>query len=185
MKKSKQKKPRRQQAKTDYLPDYLYRCCDKAFQIELDRSASLTTAATSLVVCICIVALVVIAVAGLLTPVFRDAHHQLVLALFCLCVFAVLVGGFCIALCTLFKLRSSAPGSPRSLAASAMQYEPGFEDPRKAAMRYARTLDPCYDSLCAQNAAMHRLVKAATICLLSAVGLAVVFSFVGAWIILF
>ena len=169
----------------EFTADYLYRCCDKSFQMEVSRYHSLTDTAAKLITCISIIAVAIMTAIELLQPAFDKAGIPSLLACFCLLIFVPLLGSFVTALCSQFRFRYLALAFPTDFAQSVREYDSDFPNAKEAADQYARTLEPCFESLRSRNEIIRRLIKASTICLLVTLGLIVVLSILGCALILF
>ena len=170
--------------KDGFTADYLYRCCDKSFQMELDRYQSLTATATKLITCISIIAVAIMTAAGILAPAFSNIGASRQLALYCLIVFVPLIGSLVTALCSQFRFRYKALSYPSEIANTVNKFDSDFSSAKEAAIHYANTIEPCFESLRNRNETIRLLLKASTVCLIATLGLIVLFSVLGCGILL-
>lgn len=159
--------------------DYLYRCCDTALQVELARHDALSASAGRLVIGISVLVVAAIAAAGLIAPAFSRAGALGAFACFLLIALASLVAALIVALCAQMRLRWQAPGLPADFVAAVGRRKAGFESAREAAEQYARGLEASCETLRRRNEAVRRLVRAAAICLIVAIGLTCAFTIPG------
>lgn len=142
--------------------DLLYRLADKSFEMEANRSESLSRQTTMLITCISIMS---IAVATVLTLITSANRNPLVILLFALNTF-VLLGGLSSCVVAMFRKPYKVLVSPKELRVdidSKLHPECTICNELLASRHYADSLEESYRSLFSKNEFVRKANKAALI----------------------
>lgn len=145
-----------------YTADYLRRCVDLSWDMEIDRYESLSRTA-------CVITISApLAAASVVGFSFGSSQHVKTV-----CVFAVLVlcVSFALALFALLRHRYDALDSPGVFADYVGRYESDFDDDKDAMIQLALTLDQPFRSLRSRNDLMRTMVSASLACEIAGIAL--------------
>lgn len=166
-------------ADATHTADYLLRCITLSWQMEMDRYESLSSSVGKLITSISIIAVAVMTAAGLVSDAFAKHGQNWLLATLCLFVLCALIASLIIALCSQFRFEYKALNSPEAFADCVREYSSDFNNSKEAALQFAKTIEEPYNSLRSRNDKIRKLLSAAIVCLLIAVGLIVIGTITG------
>ena len=162
-----------------YTADYLYRCVNLSWQMEMDRYESLSSSVGRLITGISILAVAVMTAAGFVAGVFVARGLGRLLATLCLLVLAMLGASLILLLCSQLRFEYKALGSPKTFADCVHKYSRDFENLKEAALQFAETVEVPRNTLRERNDKIQKLLSAAIGCLLVAIGLIAVSVLIG------
>lgn len=165
------KEAKRLNDEAGYTADYLYRCVNLSWQMEMDRYESLSSSVGRLVTGISILAVAVMTAAEFVAAAFAACGLVWLLVTLCLLVLAMLVASLTLLLCSQLRYEYKALGSPKIFAECVREYSSDFEDLKEAALQLAETVEVQWSTLRDRNDKIQRLLTAAIVCLLVAIGL--------------
>ena len=145
-----------------YTADYLRRCVDLSWGMEIDRYESLSRTA-------CVITIsATLAAASVVGFSFGSSQHVKTV-----CVFAVLVlcVSFALAIGALLRHEYLALDSPGVFADCVGRYESDFDDGKDAMIQLALTLDQPFRSLRSRNDLMRTMVSASLACEIAGIAL--------------
>lgn len=162
-----------------YTADYLYRCVNLSWQMEMDRYESLSSSVGRLITGISILVVAVMTAAGFVAGVFVARRLVWLLETLCLLVLAMLGASLILLLCSQLRFEYKALDSPKAFADCVRKYSSDFENLKEAALQFAETIDVQQNTLRERNDKIQKLLSAAIVCLLVAIGLIVVSVLIG------
>lgn len=162
-----------------YTADYLYRCVNLSWQMEMDRYESLSSSVGRLITGVSILVVAVMTAAGFVAGVFVARGLVWLLETLCLLVLAMLGASLILLLCSQLRFEYKALGSPKAFADCVRKYSSDFENLKEAALQFAETIDVQQNTLRERNDKIQKLLSAAIVCLLVAIGLIVVSVLIG------
>lgn len=162
-----------------HTADYLLRCVTLTWQMEMDRYESLSSSVGKLITSISIIAVAVMTAVGLVSNAFAKHGLNWLLATLCLLVLCMLIASLIVALCSQFRFEYKALNSPKAFADCVREYSSDFNNLKEAALQFAETIERPYNTLRSRNDKIRKLLSAAIVCLLIAVGLIVVGTIIG------
>lgn len=159
--------------------DYLYRCVNLSWQMEMDRYESLSSSVGRLITGISVLAVAVMTAVGFVAAAFAARGLDRMLVTFCLLVLVMLVASLTLLLCSQLRYEYKALDSPQKFADCVRGYSSDFENLKEAALQFAETVEVQWNTLRDRNDKIQKLLSAAIVCLLVAIGLIAVSVLIG------
>ncbi|PWM32584.1 MAG: hypothetical protein DBX94_05840 [Coriobacteriia bacterium] len=153
--------------------DYLYRCVNLSWQMEMDRYESLSSSVDRLITGISVLAVAAMTAVGFAADAFAARGLVWLPVTLCLLVLAMLVASLTLLLCSQLRYEYKALGSPKKFADCVREYTSDFGNEKEAALQFAETVEVQWSTLRDRNNKIQKLLSAAIVCLLVAIALIV------------
>ncbi|MBC2888192.1 hypothetical protein [Gordonibacter massiliensis (ex Traore et al. 2017)] len=149
---------------------------EMSYRMEDSRYSALLSASAHILTCLSIMSVALISLLGILLDALRD--YSLVIGIAFLSVFAVLLASFVIALIAQFRFHYKELQSPAKIGEYTHSVESEFESKAEVARYYCNCLEESQESLKKRNHKISSLIEVATILLVIAVGILVVWALI-------
>ncbi|WP_058986127.1 hypothetical protein [Hugonella massiliensis] len=159
--------------------EYLFRIVDRSVQMEEDRYSSLTGTVGRLTTCVSILVAAATGAVALAYPSFSDSGMTGTFVAFCFLVFLTLAGSLVLLLVACLRFRYKSLNSPGELAKTVDGFPHEIASCKEGARQYARQLDEPFTTMRHRNDIIVKLVTAANILTMVAMGLMVIFAIYG------
>lgn len=174
MKKSERLRRMQFESSDELTADAIYRLGEMSYRMEESRYESLLSSSSHILNCISIAA---IALATLLAPVLSAvADFASIVGMAYLTTYAILLTSFVVALIAQYRFKYSELRGPAHLAAHTKDQASEFKSSTLAAKYFCECIEESYQSIRERNKKISRLVKIATILLMVAIGVIVLWT---------